>query len=94
LYIIRNKALIGIKYRGEILHPIVRQFVGTIGVEFILMDDNARPYRANIVNQHTEAEAIVKNGMTCEVTRPKSYLTCLGCSIEADSATISGSIQY
>jgi hypothetical protein len=60
LYIIRNRALIGIKYREEIIHPIVRQFAGAMGVEFVLMDDNARPYRANIVNHHSEATTIGK----------------------------------
>jgi hypothetical protein len=38
----------------------VRPFAGAIGAEFILMDDNARPYRANIVNQHIEAKTIDK----------------------------------
>ena len=58
LWIIRNGALTGIRYRDEILHPIVRPFAGAMGAEFLLMDDNARPHRANIVNQYLEAETI------------------------------------
>lgn len=44
---------------NEILNPIVRPFVGAIGDDFILMDDNARPHRAMVVNQYLEREAIV-----------------------------------
>lgn len=55
LYFIRNGSLTGIRYRGEILHPIVRPFVGVRGTEFILIDDNTRPHMTNIVNQYLEA---------------------------------------
>jgi hypothetical protein len=35
LYIIINGALTGIRYRDEVLHPIVRPFAGAIGAEFV-----------------------------------------------------------
>ncbi|XP_062589197.1 uncharacterized protein LOC134250868 [Saccostrea cucullata] len=38
----------GLKYRKDILHPIVRRIACTLGEDFILMDDNARPHRARI----------------------------------------------
>ena len=57
LHIIEG-SLTGAKYRDNILHPIVRPIAGTVGEDFILMDDNARPYRARIVNQYLEDEAI------------------------------------
>lgn len=57
LYIIRNEALTGIRYRDEIFYPIVKPFVRAMVTQFVLMDDNARSYRANIVNeQNFEAE--------------------------------------
>ncbi|GFU70485.1 transposable element Tcb1 transposase [Trichonephila clavipes] len=37
-------------YRDVILEQRVRLFRGTMGAEFLFMDDNARPYRANIVD--------------------------------------------
>ena len=58
LYVIRNGSLTGIKYRDEILTPIVSLYVGAIGNDFILMDGNARPHRARIVNEYLQQESI------------------------------------
>jgi hypothetical protein len=58
LYVIRNGSLTGIQYRDEILTPIVSLYVGAIGDDFILMDDNARPHRARIVNEYLQQESI------------------------------------
>ncbi|GFU22958.1 transposable element Tcb1 transposase [Trichonephila clavipes] len=38
-------------YRDVILEQHVRLFRGTMGAEFQFMDDNARPHRANIVDE-------------------------------------------
>ena len=46
----------GIRYRDEILAPIVRFYAGAIGDDFILMDDNATPHRARIVNGYLQQE--------------------------------------
>ena len=35
---------------NEILHPIVGPFVGAVDQECVLMNDNARPHRARVVN--------------------------------------------
>ena len=58
LYVIRNGALTGVRYRDEILHPIVRPYAGACGPGFIMMDDNARPHRARVVDQYLEQEGI------------------------------------
>ena len=50
LFIIPNGTLTAARYRDEILHPIVRPFAGAVGPEFVLMDDNARPHRARVVD--------------------------------------------
>ena len=55
---IRNGSLTGVRYRDEILAPIVRPFASAIGYDFILMDDNARPHRSKFVNQYLEQETI------------------------------------
>lgn len=60
LYVIRNGSLNALRYRDEILDPIVRPFAGAIGDDFILMDDNARPHRARIVNDYLARESIVR----------------------------------
>ena len=55
LHIIEGN-LTGLKYRNDILHPIVRRIACTLGGEFILMDDNARPHRVRIVNEYMKSE--------------------------------------
>lgn len=44
---IQNGTLIGLRYRDEIIDPIVRPYADAVGDNFIPMDNNARP---NIVN--------------------------------------------
>ncbi|GFV60935.1 transposable element Tcb2 transposase [Trichonephila clavipes] len=44
----------GLRYRDEILDPYVRPYAAAIGNDFILMDDNARPHRARIVEEYLE----------------------------------------
>ncbi|GFT85519.1 DDE_3 domain-containing protein [Trichonephila clavipes] len=46
--------LTGVRYRDEILDPYVRLQAGAIGNDFILIDDNARPHRAVIVEKYLE----------------------------------------
>jgi hypothetical protein len=58
LYVIRNGSLTAIRYRDEILAPIVRPYPGANGDDFILMDDNARPHRARTVNEYIQQETI------------------------------------
>ena len=55
---IRNGTLTALRYRDEILHPVVRLFAGAIGPDFIMMDDNARPHRARVVQEYLERESI------------------------------------
>jgi hypothetical protein len=58
LYVIRNGSLTGIRYRDEILAPIVRFYAGANREDFILMDDNDTPHRARIVNEYLKQETI------------------------------------
>ncbi|GFU90704.1 transposable element Tc3 transposase [Trichonephila clavipes] len=43
-----------------ILEQHVRLFRGTIGAEFLFMDDNVRPHRANIVDECLQSEDITR----------------------------------
>lgn len=47
-------------YRDIILEQYVRLFRGAMGAEFVFMDDNARPHRANIVNECLQSEDITR----------------------------------
>ncbi|GFV11947.1 transposable element Tcb1 transposase [Trichonephila clavipes] len=60
LYIIRDGPLTAHRYRDEILRPIVVPYAAAIGDDFILMDDNCRPHRANLVEDFFFEEGIVR----------------------------------
>ena len=59
LYAIENGTLTALRYCNAILGQFVRSYVGSIGQEFILMDDNARPHRVHVTNVYLEREKIV-----------------------------------
>ncbi|GFW98882.1 uncharacterized protein TNCV_4655091 [Trichonephila clavipes] len=50
----------GLIYRDVILEQHVRLFRGTMDAEFLFMDDNARPHRANIVDECFQSEDITR----------------------------------
>ncbi|GBM12539.1 hypothetical protein AVEN_188706-1 [Araneus ventricosus] len=54
LHVFHGGTPTGVKYRDEILDPYVRPYAGAIGNDFILMDDNARPHRAVVVEGYLE----------------------------------------
>ncbi|GFW00426.1 transposable element Tcb1 transposase [Trichonephila clavipes] len=60
LYIIRDGPLTARRYRDEILRPIVPLYAAAIGDDFILMDDNCRSHRANLVEDFLFEEGIVR----------------------------------
>ncbi|GFX19362.1 transposable element Tcb2 transposase [Trichonephila clavipes] len=60
LYIIRDGPLIARRYRDEILRPIVVPYAAAIGDDFILMDDNCKPHRVNLVEDFLFEEGIVR----------------------------------
>ncbi|GBO45261.1 hypothetical protein AVEN_260783-1 [Araneus ventricosus] len=47
-------------YRDVILEQHVRLFRGAMGAEFLFMDDNARPHRANIVDECLQSVDITR----------------------------------
>ncbi|GFU34272.1 transposable element Tcb2 transposase [Trichonephila clavipes] len=58
IYIIRDGPLTVSRYRDGILRPIV-VYAAAIGDDFILMDDNCRPHRANLVEDFLFENGIV-----------------------------------
>ncbi|GFW83815.1 transposable element Tcb2 transposase [Trichonephila clavipes] len=59
LYIIRDGPLTDRRYRDENLRPIVVPYAAAIKDDFILMDDNCRPHRANLVGDFIFEDGIV-----------------------------------
>ncbi|GFY11012.1 transposable element Tcb2 transposase [Trichonephila clavipes] len=60
LYIIRDGSLTARPYRDEILRPIVVPYAAAIGDDFILMNDNCRLHRANLVKDFLFEDGIVR----------------------------------
>ena len=51
LHVLRRGTMTGVRYRDEVLDVYVRPYAGAVGPDFILMDDNARPHRAKVVDE-------------------------------------------
>ncbi|MCI4378174.1 hypothetical protein PGIGA_G00212910 [Pangasianodon gigas] len=58
LYRLDNGTLTAIRYRDEILGPIVRPYAGAVGPGFLLVHDYARPHVARVCRQFLEDEGI------------------------------------
>ncbi|GFW12492.1 transposable element Tcb1 transposase [Trichonephila clavipes] len=58
LHIFKRGSVTALRYRDEILEPIVRLYAVAVGPTFVLMDDNARLHRADIVDDYLESEGI------------------------------------
>ncbi|GFX68176.1 transposable element Tcb1 transposase [Trichonephila clavipes] len=57
---IQSVTMTGHIYRDVILEKHVHLFRGSMGAEFLFMDDNARPHRANIVDEYLQLEDITR----------------------------------
>ncbi|GFU00687.1 transposable element Tcb2 transposase [Trichonephila clavipes] len=57
---VQSVTMTGHIYRDFILEQHVRLFRGAMGAEFLFMDDNARPHRANIVDECLRSEDITR----------------------------------
>ncbi|GFU47983.1 transposable element Tcb1 transposase [Trichonephila clavipes] len=57
---VQSVTMAGHIYRDVILEQHVCLFRGAMGAEFLFMDDNARPHRANIVDECFQSEDITR----------------------------------
>ncbi|GFU92797.1 transposable element Tcb2 transposase [Trichonephila clavipes] len=80
LHVFHGGTLTGLRCRDETLDPYVRPYAAAIGNDFILMDDNARPHRARIVEEYLEDHGFGTNGMASSISRLESDRTSLGLS--------------
>ncbi len=49
---------VAVRYRDDVLEPVVRPFAGALGQDFVLKHDNARPHTARVVQAYLEQESI------------------------------------
>ncbi|GFS81077.1 transposable element Tcb1 transposase [Trichonephila clavipes] len=59
LHIFKQGSATAVRYRDEVLEPIVRLYAAAVGATFVLIDDNARSHRADIVD-YLESEGIAR----------------------------------
>ncbi|GFW42402.1 transposable element Tcb1 transposase [Trichonephila clavipes] len=57
---VQSVTMAGHIYRDVLLEQHIRLFRGAMGAEFLFMDDNARPHRANIVYKCLQSEDITR----------------------------------
>ncbi|GFT01747.1 transposable element Tcb1 transposase [Trichonephila clavipes] len=57
---VQNVTMTGHIYRDVILEQHVCLFRGAMGAEFLFMEDNVRPHRANIVDESLQSEDITR----------------------------------
>ena len=58
MHVFHGGNLIGVRYRDKMLDAYVRQYAAAIGDDFDLMDDNARPRRAVLVENYLESHGL------------------------------------
>ncbi|KAI4901531.1 hypothetical protein NFI96_009958 [Prochilodus magdalenae] len=58
LHVLARGSLTAIRYRDEILRPLVRPYAGAVGPGFLLMQDNSRPHVAGVCQQFLQDEGI------------------------------------
>ncbi len=58
LVVIDGGTLTAVRYRDEVVEPVVRPFAGALGQDFVLMHDNARPHTARVAQAYLEQEGI------------------------------------
>ncbi|GFS94394.1 transposable element Tcb1 transposase [Trichonephila clavipes] len=76
---VQSVTITGHIYREVILEQHVRLFRGTVSAEFLFMDDNSRPHRANIVDECLQSEDITCMDCVARIfIRLESYRACVG----------------
>ncbi|KAL6457486.1 hypothetical protein MHYP_G00344490 [Metynnis hypsauchen] len=58
LHVLARGSMTAIRYRDEILRPLVRPYAGAVGPGFLLMQDDARPHVAGVCQQFLQDEGI------------------------------------
>ncbi|GBM25879.1 hypothetical protein AVEN_94330-1 [Araneus ventricosus] len=75
---VQSVRMTGHIYRDVILEQHVRLFGGAMGAEFLFMDDNARPHRANIVDECLQSDIYHPYGLASILTGLESNRACVG----------------
>ncbi|GFV62946.1 transposable element Tcb1 transposase [Trichonephila clavipes] len=58
LHIFKRGSVTAVRHRYEVPELVVRLYAASVGPIFVLMDDNIRPHRVDIIDDHLESEGI------------------------------------
>uniref|UniRef100_A0A8C7SD56 Tc1-like transposase DDE domain-containing protein n=1 Tax=Oncorhynchus mykiss TaxID=8022 RepID=A0A8C7SD56_ONCMY len=58
IHVLARGSLTAIRYRDELLRPLVRPYAVAVGPRFLLMQDNTRPHVAGVCQQFLQEEGI------------------------------------
>ena len=58
LHIFKRGSVTAVWYQDEVIEPIVRLYAAAVGPTFVLMDNNACPQGAAIVDNYLESKGI------------------------------------
>ncbi|GFY21579.1 transposable element Tcb1 transposase [Trichonephila clavipes] len=86
LHIFKRVSVTAVQYRDEVLEPIVRLFATVVGPTFVLMDDNARCHRADIVDDYLESEGIARMARPAyspDLNPIENLRDTLGCAVSS-----------
>ncbi|GFW29422.1 uncharacterized protein TNCV_743641 [Trichonephila clavipes] len=75
---VQSATLTGHIYRDVMLEQHVPLFRGATGAEFLFMDDNARPHRANILDKCLQFGGYHPYGLASILTGLESNRACVG----------------
>ncbi|GFY26781.1 transposable element Tcb1 transposase [Trichonephila clavipes] len=64
LHLFKQGSATVVRYRDGVLESILRLYNAAVGPIFVLMDDNAHPHRADIVDDYLESEGIARTEWT------------------------------
>ncbi|GFU03068.1 transposable element Tcb1 transposase [Trichonephila clavipes] len=80
---VQSVTMTGHIYRDVILEQHVSLFRGAMGAEFLFMDDNIRPHRANIVDECLQSEDITRPAYSLDLNPIEHVWDMLGRGIAA-----------
>ncbi|GFV78484.1 transposable element Tcb1 transposase [Trichonephila clavipes] len=73
LHIFKRGSVTAIPYRDEVLESIVRLCAAAVGPTFVLIDNNERPHRADIVDDYLKRRDCA-NGVSSRFPPPASLI--------------------
>ncbi|GFT18953.1 transposable element Tcb1 transposase [Trichonephila clavipes] len=83
LHIFKRGSVTAVRYRDEVPETIVRLYAAAVGPTFVLMDDNARPHRAAIVDDYLESKVNAHMAWPADFNLIENHCDALGRAVSS-----------